>query len=112
MMGKGKSSICIDCVKSCGLCTWSSKLKPVKGWTAKPIKRVTKDKIYDGYLVTECPLFEKVERKYRENLWTSEENKILKDMMRKRTSIKDIAIVLERSYGAVNAQMTKLRREN
>ena len=112
MMGKGKSSICIDCEKSCGLCAWSSKLKPVEGWTAKPIKRVTKDKIYDGYLVTECPLFEPADRKYNTcDTWTEEEIDTLKELVRQNERVKKIAVILDRSYRAVTSKMSELRRE-
>lgn len=57
---KGQSSICIDCENSCGLCSWSAKFKPVKGWTATARKKYiqTGNKTVQGYKVTACPQFQ------------------------------------------------------
>ena len=48
--------ICWTCKNACGGCSWSSELKPVKGWKAKP----TNIKCEDGrtarsYKITFCP---------------------------------------------------------
>ena len=57
MAKKRKKSICIDCVRSGGSCSWSSRCEPVEGWEA--------DYIGGGggrlpsYCVNSCPLFEK-----------------------------------------------------
>ena len=52
------SSLCWDCKKATGFCSWSQKLKPVKGWTAK--EEVYKN-YFNGdeitYLVIKCPEF-------------------------------------------------------
>lgn len=55
-----KKTICWSCKKACGSCSWSSKFKPVEGWTAIPtfIKMQ-----YGGkdasYIVLKCPEYEK-----------------------------------------------------
>lgn len=46
-------TLCWDCAKATGYCSWSSILEPVKGWTAYPTKANT----YESYRVTECPEF-------------------------------------------------------
>ena len=47
-------ALCWDCQKACGGCSWSSKLQPVDGWTAKK----TKNELgHAGYLVLKCPEF-------------------------------------------------------
>ena len=53
--GIKKSSICLDCKKSVGLCSWSHSFVPVEGWKAKGVK--TKS-IGESYLVEKCPEFE------------------------------------------------------
>lgn len=112
-MGKGKINICIDCEKSCGLCSWSANLKPVEGWTATPIrKRYNDNYIVDGYHITACPLFEKATRPERDDLWTEGEVAALKDMMRQRVDRKTIATILNRSVGAVSGRMTQIRKGN
>ena len=53
-----KETICWDCKKASGLCSWSHRLIPVKGWTAEKSKRKT----YEGqeiYCVIACPEFER-----------------------------------------------------
>ena len=114
MQGKGQASICAECEKSCGLCTWSSKLKPVKGWTATKVKRRNHDgQMLTGYCVIACPLFEPTERDAEIcKPWTDEEIDTLRRMMAQRERYKDIAIILNRSYGSVQHQMSKLRKEN
>lgn len=52
-------SICWDCHKATGKCSWSEKLKPVKGWKATPTQRELYGGIYKSYIVLECPEFER-----------------------------------------------------
>lgn len=112
-MGKGSINICIDCEKSCGLCSWSANLKPVDGWTATLVrKRYNDNYIVDGYHVTACPLFEKTARPERDDLWTEGEIAALKNFMRERVDRKTIATILNRSVGSVSARMTIIRKEN
>lgn len=114
MQGKGKPSICIDCEKSCGLCSWSSRLIPVVGWTAKPVKKlVSIDTLVDSFQVDECPLFTPADREEEINQrpWTPQEKAQLKSMMRQRCRRKDIAVVLNRSLSSVNSKITELRRK-
>lgn len=50
------STICWDCKKAIGGCSWSNYFIPVKGWTAKP---TTKTGGIASYLVIDCPSFER-----------------------------------------------------
>lgn len=62
-MGRGgyDQSICWDCRKACGGCSWVDEFIPVKGWKAcqKPIKAEHngQDLILGSYLVRSCPEF-------------------------------------------------------
>lgn len=61
-MRKGQNSICWDCAKACGDCSWSdhNEHKPIKGWNAvKTTIKGDKGLTVDSYLVIECPEFEK-----------------------------------------------------
>ena len=49
-------SICWDCAKAIGGCSWSKNLTPVEGWHAKPTR---KQDMYESFLVTKCPEFER-----------------------------------------------------
>ena len=49
-------TLCWDCKRATGGCSWSARLKPVKGWTAKETK---KDSPFSSYIVEDCPLFER-----------------------------------------------------
>ena len=59
-MPKGNENgetLCWECKKSGGLCSWSQSLTPVKGWTATESTRSTyigEDKVY---CVVKCPEF-------------------------------------------------------
>ena len=59
-MTRGTPTLCWDCAKAVGYCSWSSEFKPVKGWTAekKEIK-VQSGTNVKSYLIYECPLFER-----------------------------------------------------
>ena len=59
-----RTSICIDCKKSTGLCSWSKKFKPVEGWEAKEVKRSSwgYPQGFVGYKVIRCPEFEREDR--------------------------------------------------
>lgn len=50
-----QATICWDCAFATGGCPWSDYLKPVKGWTAKPVHK----ECLDSYQVLECPLFKR-----------------------------------------------------
>ena len=51
--------LCWKCRKAAGGCSWSDRLEPVEGWTAKKavIKNSPKDYIR-SYEILECPEFE------------------------------------------------------
>lgn len=49
-------TLCWECANATGNCSWSSKLVPVEGWVAKPVKK--KDGL-DSFCVYICPKFER-----------------------------------------------------
>lgn len=56
------NTLCWSCQNACGGCSWSKKLKPVRGWKADKLKikhHNDKDKpVYtDSYFVRECPKY-------------------------------------------------------
>lgn len=53
-----EKTICGECKRSAGRCSWSAKFVPVEGWTAIPSKVVGKHGYTDTYIVTSCPKFE------------------------------------------------------
>lgn len=81
-----KANICIDCKKAAGRCSWSAvdpetnKLlfKPVPGWTATKVLRQKnnpgdKDKTFETYRITACPLFEREEKRHSKDSWVTDE---------------------------------------
>lgn len=61
------STLCWDCEKACGKCSWSREFKPIKGWRAIPTQiyqytTLKRGKHYrystDSFDVYECPEFE------------------------------------------------------
>lgn len=111
--GKDKINICIDCVKSCGLCSWSANLKPVEGWTATPVRKKYNDtQMMDGFHITACPLFEEAEREIPDTTWTEEELTTLKSLLKQRYRRKDIATAMNKSLDSVNYHITRMRKEN
>ena len=61
------STLCWECTKNAGKCSWSRNFTPVKGWKAIPTKiKVEKRKkwgeLIDSFDVYECPEFELIER--------------------------------------------------
>ena len=59
-----KYSICNYCENSCGRCSWSSRLVPVKDWVADKVDYIMHDKSKGvSYVVKECPQFKEVDRK-------------------------------------------------
>lgn len=55
-----KDTLCWDCEKATGGCSWSDKLIPVEGWDAIPTKiKMVIYKETDSYKVLNCPLFKK-----------------------------------------------------
>ena len=57
--GKTIQSLCWDCAKATGGCSWSNYLKPVEGWNAVPTKRATYYGTYQSNIVLDCPEFER-----------------------------------------------------
>ena len=59
--GHKANSLCWQCKRAYGLCSWSHRFKPVKGWVATPTiikgeKRGNQPEI-KSYEVKKCPLF-------------------------------------------------------
>ena len=59
------ATLCWECKKASGGCSWSKKFVPVEGWDATPTKvwvGHTSAKPYiDSFHVNECPEFEQIE---------------------------------------------------
>ena len=53
-----ETTLCWDCSRAIGGCSWSDEGKPVRGWTAKGTQK-TSTKPYNTYLVIDCPLFDR-----------------------------------------------------
>lgn len=59
--GHKANSLCWQCKRAYGLCSWSDRFVPVKGWEAEPTviqgeKKGRKPEI-SSYDVKKCPLF-------------------------------------------------------
>lgn len=54
-----RQSICWDCQKAYGGCSWSKRFEPVEGWTAKKsyLSNGKKRKITDTFAISDCPEF-------------------------------------------------------
>lgn len=59
------NTLCWNCEKACGRCSWSKNFTPVEGWKAVPTKIAcgykyggVKPHIVDSFDVYECPEFE------------------------------------------------------
>lgn len=50
-------TICWDCQKASGRCSWSRKLEPVEGWDAKPTIIKYAGSREPSYIVRSCPEF-------------------------------------------------------
>ena len=61
MAKKRKQSLCIDCVRSGGSCSWSSRCEPVEGWEAEYVEGGThgNNTRLPTYCVKSCPQFKK-----------------------------------------------------
>lgn len=57
--GFKENSLCLDCKKCVGLCSWSRCLRPVDGWEAEETVIRNQGKTNKGYRVISCPEFEK-----------------------------------------------------
>ena len=49
-----RHTLCWECGRACGGCSWSSRFEPVEGWVALPVKQAYGS---DSYIVAECPMF-------------------------------------------------------
>lgn len=61
-MKRQPDSICWDCKKATGFCSWSREFKPVEGWEADKTLITGqgcdgRQIIVDSYCVHQCPLF-------------------------------------------------------
>ena len=106
-IGEG-TSICINCANSTGLCSWSSQLIPVPGWSA--VKHKIHDSSYYGFRVDKCPLFTREKREKHIKEWSAQEVEFLKDAVG-RLSAKRIASILGRNVSSVNYKINVIKRE-
>lgn len=60
---KSQETICWNCKKSSGKCSWSADFTPVDGWDAAPTIIGEDYAPVDSFLVKSCPQFEKNARK-------------------------------------------------
>ncbi len=51
-------TLCWECAKSCGECSWAREFKPVEGWEAKPTTIKGEGYKYRSYRVISCPQFQ------------------------------------------------------
>jgi hypothetical protein len=61
-MGYNKAnSLCWQCKRAYGTCSWSHRFKPVKGWEAIPTRingeKKSKQPEIQSYEVKKCPMF-------------------------------------------------------
>lgn len=65
--GHKRKTICWECAKNGGLCSWSENFTPVEGWDAVPTKiqargHANGEEYIDSFRVISCPEFELMER--------------------------------------------------
>lgn len=54
-----QQSLCELCERSCGLCSWSAYLVPIKDWKAQRCDvKGNKGRMIESYIVLSCPYFE------------------------------------------------------
>ena len=107
-----KSSICADCVRCVGLCSWSAKFVPIPGWDADVVLRRNTDGTYTkGFNVKSCPLFtsESRESTYSERLvtsthkngaWSNRDKEFFKENL-STMSDDELSVILQRSVASV-----------
>lgn len=53
-------TICWDCKKATGGCSWADRLQPVEGWKAEPTEKASfRGEPLKSFLVKECPEFKR-----------------------------------------------------
>lgn len=75
-----KCSICFDCKRACGGCSWSEvdtatdkvRFEPVPGWTAEKVYQKINKKYVGTYRVKACPLFDRDEYRPSNNVMLTE----------------------------------------
>lgn len=75
-----KESICFDCKRACGGCSWSEvnpdtgkvRFEPVPGWTAENTFQKVNKKYISTYRVKACPLFERDDCRPSNNVMLTE----------------------------------------
>lgn len=53
-----KETLCWNCKKTCGGCSWTRSFAPVENWKAIRTKLKIQDERIDSFVVLECPEFE------------------------------------------------------
>lgn len=63
---KESTTLCWECARAYGGCSWSAKFEPVRGWRAEKMSRVRRrcgaEEEWESYDVLECPEFEQEDR--------------------------------------------------
>ena len=55
-----KPTLCWDCAKAIGGCSWSKRLRPVAGWKIIPTRKTSSDgRNYASCIVLDCPEFKR-----------------------------------------------------
>lgn len=57
-------TLCWDCQRAIGGCSWAHRGKPVEGWKAEPTIIHESDGDFDSYLVVSCPKFKPDKKQY------------------------------------------------
>ena len=53
-------TLCWDCAKAVGKCSWSKPFRPVEGWEIIPTRKTTNDgRGYKSCIVLKCPEFKR-----------------------------------------------------
>lgn len=72
-------TLCWDCAKACGGCSWSANGKPVKGWLAmgRMIRDVHGAYTWQSYMVISCP-------KFKRDAWSGGQRRLREGPPRRR----------------------------
>ena len=52
-------TLCWDCARAIGGCSWVDDKKPVEGWTATQTQKKSTLITYESYCVHDCPMFKR-----------------------------------------------------
>lgn len=102
-----KMTLCWKCAKACGACSWSDKLIPVKGWTAKKTRLQNADgygsyRYSTSYQVIECPEFVDDTDQYNKRLAPSKDsgwhpNSVAREVMSRHIQYPEVVVSTNKS---------------